>query len=136
MVLGVEPSYGVDMDESPRAVVETFFDRMADPDRRSSVGELFSDDAIITLPGVRFEGEHAAEEMLEWLAPRYEWVEKDFDRWLETGDHVVSQGTLYGVNNDGEAFDGVRYVDVYKVEDGQITRVDIYNDLAATGVLE
>ena len=124
------------MDERPRAIVEEFFDRMADAERRDSVGELFADDAIITLPGQRFAGEHAPEDMLDWLEPRYEWVEKEFGQWIETGPYVVSQGTLYGVNNHGERFDGVRYVDIYEVENDQIVQVDIYNDLAATGVLE
>ena len=124
------------MDEQPRAIVEEFFERMADTERRDTVGELFADDAIITLPGQRFAGEDAPAEMLAWLEPRYEWVKKEFGTWIETGPHVVSQGTLYGVNNDGERFDGVRYVDIYEVEDDKIIRVDIYNDLAATGVLE
>lgn len=126
---------GDDMVAPPRAVVEEFFERMADPDRRYSVGELFTEDAVITLPGERFVGDQAALEMLEWLDPRYEWVDKEFDQWIETGPYVVSQGTLFGVNNDGEAFEGVRYVDVYEIEDGRISHVDIYNDLAATEVL-
>ncbi len=122
------------MSQTPREIVEEFFDRMAD-DRRPTVGELFADDAVITLPGARFEGEDAPTEMLEWLAPRYEWAKKEFDSWIEAGDHVVSQGTLYGVDLEGERFEGVRYVDVYRIEDGVIARIDIYNDLAAEGVV-
>jgi hypothetical protein len=30
----------------------------------------------------------------------------------------------------------VRYVDVYEIEDGLIRRLDVYNDLAAEGVVE
>ncbi len=124
------------MVETPRSVVEEFFDRMADPEDRATVGELFADDAIITLPGQRFAGDAAAEEMLSWLAPRYKWVQKEFGQWIETGPFVISQGTLYGINNNGDRFEDIRYVDVYVVEDGLISQVDIYNDLAATGVLE
>ncbi|MFC4544105.1 nuclear transport factor 2 family protein [Halosolutus amylolyticus] len=123
------------MSQTPRAVVEEFFDRMADDDERDTVDELFTADAVVTLPGTRFEGADAATELLEWLAPRYEWAEKEFDRWIEAGSHVVSQGTLYGVDADGERFEDVRYVDVYRVEDGRIARLDIYNDLAAEGVV-
>lgn len=119
----------------PRAVVEAFFDRMASEDRRESVGELFADDAVITLPGARFDGPDAPREMLAFLAPRYQRVDKAFDRWVEADDVVISQGTLFGVNNDDVSFDGVRFVDIYRVVDGRIRRLDVYNDLAAEGVL-
>jgi ketosteroid isomerase-like protein len=119
----------------PRDVVAEFFDRMADDDARNTVDELFTADAVITLPGTRFEGTDAATAMLEWLEPRYEWAEKRFDEWIEVGTHVISQGTLYGIDNDGERFEDVRYIDVYLIEDERIARVDIYNDLAAEGVV-
>lgn len=119
---------------SPRGVVEEFFDRMAD-DRRETVGELFADVAVITVPGARFEGPDAADDFLSFLAPRYEWAAKTFDRWIECDDQVVSIGTLYGVDNDGERFEDVRYVDVYEVRDGLIRRLDVYNDLAVDGVV-
>lgn len=124
------------MPKTPRAVVEAFFDRMADEDERSTVDDLFAADAVITLPGVRFEGEDAPQSMLEWFEPRYEWADKEFDEWIETGSHVVSRGTLYGVDADGDRFDDVRYVDVYRVEDGRIVRLDVYNDLVVEGVVD
>lgn len=119
---------------TPRAVVEEFFDRMAD-ERRDTIAELFADDAVVTLPGARFSGPDAPGEFLAFLAPRYEWAEKEFDRWLESGAEVVSIGTLSGVDRAGDAFEGVRYVDVYEVVDGRITRLDIWNDLAVEGVV-
>lgn len=124
------------MDVTPRAVVEDFFARMEDDDDRQTVGELFADDTTITLPGITFEGPDAAAEMLAWLEPRYEWAAKEFEHWIETDQYVISQGSLYGVDNDGESFEDIRYVDIYRVEDGLIQRVDIYNDLAAVGVVE
>lgn len=124
------------MTQTPRDVVEEFFDRMADADERGTVGELFADDAVLTLPGAQFEGENAATAMLEWLEPRYEWAGKEFDRWIEADPHVVSQGTLYGIDNDGDRFEDIRYLDVYRVDDGRIVRVDIYNDLAAERVVQ
>lgn len=120
--------------DSPRAVVDEFFARMED-ERRETVGELFHDDATITLPGATFSGPTAASDFLDFLAPRYEWAAKEFDRWTEAGATVVSIGTLYGVDNDGETFEDVRYVDVYEVEDEQIRRLDIWNDLAVEGVV-
>ncbi|MHB9287896.1 nuclear transport factor 2 family protein [Halobacteriales archaeon Cl-PHB] len=124
------------MADSPRDVAEEFFDRMEDDERRDTIGNLFADDAVITFPGIRFEGPDAPANLLEWAGPRYEWAAKEFDRWTETDDTVVSIGTLYGVDNDGERFDDVRYVDVYEVEDGLIQRLDVWNDLAVEGVVE
>lgn len=120
------------------AMIKEFFDRMADDERRGTVGDLFSKAAVITLPGARFEGPNAPEEMLAFFATRYEWAAKDFDRWyvdLEQGV-VVSVGTLYGVDNAGEPFEDVRYVDMYELVDGEITRMDVYNDLTVEGVVE
>ena len=134
--LCVPVEYASYMDGTPRAIVEEFFDRMEDDTERQTVGELFDEETTITLPGVTFRGKDAADEMLEWLEPRYEWAAKEFEHWVETNQYVISQGSLYGVDNDGNEFAEVRYVDIYRVEDGLIQRVDIYNDLAATGVVE
>lgn len=117
----------------PREIVEEFFARMED-ERRSTVDELFADTATITVPGETFTGPSAATEFLAFLEPRYEWAGKEFDRWIVKGETVISIGTLYGVDNDGETFEDIRYVDIYEVTDDLITRLDIYNDLAAEGV--
>ena len=125
------------MSREPRAVVEDFFDRMEDDQRRETIPELFAPSVEITVPGERFAGPDAPEAMLEFFGPpRYEWAAKEFDRWISTGPYVVSLGTLYGMDSEGAEFDDVRYVDVYEVRDGLIERLDIYNDLAATGVVE
>lgn len=122
------------MTQNHREVVDDFFSRMENDVRRSTVGELFADDAVISLSGITFAGPDAASEMLAWLAPRYEWAAKEFDDWIETDTVVVSQGTLYGVDKDGNRFEDIRYIDVYRFKDGKIARVDIYNDLADEGV--
>jgi len=121
--------------ESPRAVVEEFFARMED-DRRSTVDELFADTATITVPGESFSGPTAATDFLGFLEPRYEWAAKEFGRWIVTDKTVISSGTLYGVDTEGDEFEDIRYVDIYDVEDGLITQLDIYNDLAAEGITE
>jgi ketosteroid isomerase-like protein len=120
---------------APRAVAEAFFDRMAD-DRRRTAGELFVADPTITLPGASFAGEDAFMEFLDHLAPRYERATKSLDRWIESGSTVVSIGTLSGVDNRGEAFEGVRYIDIYEVADDRIERLDIWNDLLVAGVVD
>jgi ketosteroid isomerase-like protein len=114
--------------DTPRAIVQEFFNRMEN-NRRTTVRELFTNDVIITLPGASFEGPDAPSEFLDYLVPRYEWANKEFDRWIEAGPHVVSIGSLYGVDNSGNEFDNVRYVDIYEVRNGQIERLDIWNDL-------
>lgn len=124
------------MARTPRETVEEFFERMGNPDERESVGELFAADAVITVPGARFSGPDAAASFLAFLEPRYERAGKAFGRWTVAGDRVVSQGTLHGVDNDGEPFEDVRYVDVYKVDEGAIDRLDVYNDLAVEGVVD
>jgi ketosteroid isomerase-like protein len=123
-------------DRSARAVAEEIFDRMADDDRRDTIGELLADDVVVTIPGQHFEGPNAAAELLDAFGGRYEWAAKRFDRWHETPNVAVSQGTLYGVDDDGEDFEGVRYVDVFEVEDGLLVQWDIYNDLAADGIVD
>jgi len=122
-----------DQAKAPREIVEEFFARMED-NRRQSVDELFADTAVITVPGEQFSGLDAATAFLEFLEPRYDWAAKEFDRWIVEGETVISIGTLYGVGNDGVEFEGVRYVDIYEVRDGLISRLDIYNDLAVAGV--
>ena len=106
---------------------------MADPDERETVSELFAADAVVTVPGARFEGPDAPASFLAFLDPRYGRAGKSFGRWTVDGDRVVSQGTLHGVDNDGDRFEDVRYVDVYE---GAIRRLDVYNDLAVEGVVE
>lgn len=122
--------------KQPHTVVEEFFDRMADDTRRDTIDELFDVTATIALPGATFEGVDAPEAFLEYLEPRYKSAEKDFDRWIKSGSSVVSIGTLHGVDNDGNPFDGVRYVDVYEVDEGKIVRLDIWNDLLEDGVVD
>lgn len=124
------------MVNEPHRVIEEFFDRMADDDRRDSIDELFADDAVVTLPCARFEGLDAPAQFLDFLDPRYEWVAKGFDRWITTVPHVVSIGTRHGVDNDGDEFEDVRYIDVYEVQDGLIRRADVYNDLTVDGVVD
>jgi hypothetical protein len=50
-------------------------------------------------------------------------------------DGVLTWGTLSGTDLDGEPFEGVRYADLFILnEDGQIAEQYVWNDLAAEGV--
>jgi hypothetical protein len=49
---------------------------------------------------------------------------------------VTSIGTLYGENLAGTPFEGIRYVDVFVIENGLITEQMVWNDLCESGVLD
>jgi hypothetical protein len=65
---------------------------------------------------------------------RYRWVKKKMDRFDvfpgEDETIVYSVGTLYGEWPDGTPFEGNRYVDRFVVRDGQIVKMDVWNDSA------
>jgi hypothetical protein len=54
-----------------------------------------------------------------------------FDVCPGKGETVVySIGTLYGEWIDGTSFEGNRYVDRFVVQNGQIVKMDVWNDSA------
>jgi hypothetical protein len=79
-------------------------------------------------------------EMVENAKGRYTWVRKHRDRYFVgvngAQTTVTSIGTLYGENLAGVAFDGIRYVDVFVIEDGLITEHMVWNDFCESGVLD
>jgi hypothetical protein len=96
-------------------------------------------------PGVRLEfpGGEAYGSLAEMAASsggKYRWVRKHRDRFavgaLDGRTTVTSIGTLYGERLDGRPFEGVRYVDVFVLDDdGLITEQLVWNDLAIAGIL-
>ncbi|MBC7804267.1 MAG: nuclear transport factor 2 family protein [Candidatus Parcubacteria bacterium] len=64
----------------------------------------------------------------------YQWVKKVFERIDEftaaDGVVVYNYGTLRGQWVDGEAFDGVRYIDRFLIRGGKIADQKVWNDLA------
>ncbi len=70
----------------------------------------------------------------------YLWVRKHRERYFVgvNGDQttVTSIGTLYGENLAGVAFEGIRYVDVFVIENGLISEQMVWNDLSESGVLD
>ncbi len=99
--------------------------------------QMMADNARIIFPGGRvFTSQR---EMVESAKGRYRWVKKSFDHIdhfaRDDGTEVVYiMGTLYGVNNHGVAFEGIRYIDRFVVRDGKITEQHVWNDLAESGV--
>jgi hypothetical protein len=95
-----------------------------------------ADDAELVFPGGRRYG--SLRELAAGSSGRYRWVDKHRDLYEADPDGtlVLSTGRLYGENRHGVAFDGVRYVDRFRLRDGLILEQWVYNDLAETGVLE
>ncbi len=79
-------------------------------------------------------------EMIESAKTRYLWVRKNRERYFvganENQTTVTSIGTLYGENLTGVPFEGIRYVDIFVIENGLITEQMVWNDFCESGVLE
>lgn len=77
---------------------------------------------------------HRLEELLEWARPRYQRVAKTYEGfdecWGEEHTVVYCRGTLHGVGLDGNAFEGIRFIDRFEVAGGLLRRQDVWNDLA------
>ena len=74
------------------------------------------------------------EEVVAWARGRYRSVAKRYERfeqcWGEGMTTVFCSGTLQGVWPDGQPFEGIRFIDRFEVQSGQLRRQDVWNDLA------
>ncbi len=100
-----------------------------DPERAAT---FMAPNVRITFTGGRIM--ESTQAITDFNSGRYAWVKKalgQFD-WTEHPDHTVvySNGTLYGEWPDGRPFSGNRYLDRFEVRNGQITRMDVWNDSA------
>jgi hypothetical protein len=96
-------------------------------------------------PAVRLQFPGGAEyrslaEMVADNGGKYRWVRKRRDRFavgtLDGRTTVTSLGTLYGEALDGTPFEGIRYVDVFVLDDdGLIAEQLVWNDLVITGIV-
>jgi len=116
---------------SDAEIVEAYLvaSMVPDPDRAAT---YMKPGCVITFTGGR-EFDHPRGPT-GFNARRYRWVKKRMDRFdvcpgaSETV--VYSIGTLYGEWIDGTPFEGNRYVDRFVVQDGQIVKMDVWNDSA------
>jgi len=78
------------------------------------------------------------QEQVDSSTGRFRGVCKTFERFdvAQAGDDsvVYVSGTLRGEDNDGEAFDGVRFIDRFTVRAGRIVDQMVWNDLAERGI--
>lgn len=116
---------------SDAEIVRTYLElsMIPDPDAASA---YMKPGTIITFTGGR-EFDHPRGPT-GFNAGRYRWVKKKMDRFdvcPGEGETVVySVGTLYGEWPDGRPFEGNRYVDRFVVKNGQIVKMDVWNDSA------
>ena len=120
------------------ARVKKFLEAMANRDL-AAAGTMIAKDARIIFPGgIEFKSQ---QEMVDAARDRYQWIKKEFEQ-IDTavlpGGRVAVyvMGTLYGRNNFGVDFTGVRYIDRFEVEKGLIVSQQVWNDLAESGVLK
>lgn len=110
-----------------RGFLEAMQDRQLDAARR-----LLAPDFAMQFPGA--PPMHRLEELLDWARPRYQRVAKTYERfdesWAEEHTVVYCSGTLYGQWLDGQAFEGIRFIDRFEVAEGLIRRQEVWNDLA------
>ena len=94
---------------------------------------MLGDGFTMTFPGTAPMG--TLEELIEWSKPRYKFVTKTydgFDAMQSAGDAAIvyCRGTLQGEYYDDSTFEGIRFIDRFEIEDGKISRQDVWNDMA------
>ncbi|UCD82434.1 MAG: nuclear transport factor 2 family protein [Desulfobacterales bacterium] len=118
-------------------LVKNFLRAMENRDL-AAAADMMAEDAKIVFPGGKVFNNQ--EEMVTDARGRYQWIKKAFEQ-IDTaalpqgGIAVYIKGTLYGLNNFGVKFAGVRYIDRFVVKDGLIVSQEVWNDLAESGVL-
>ena len=116
---------------SDAAIVEAYLTASMIPDPDAAAAYM-APGTVITFTGGR-EFDHPRGPT-GFNAKRYRWVKKKMDRFdVCPGDGetiVYSVGTLYGEWKDGTPFEGNRYIDRFVVRNGQITKMDVWNESA------
>jgi hypothetical protein len=74
------------------------------------------------------------EELVQWGKQRYQNVGKVIDSieqsWQRDSTTVYCFGTLYGEWPDGKPFEGIRFIDRFKVVNNLLVTQDVWNDIA------
>lgn len=116
----------------PAAIVKEYLAAMEARDLERARA-LLAEGFVMQFPGSA--PMHALDDLIAWAGPRYRFVKKTyhgFDAMQGTGPAalVFCRGTLSGEWPDGTAFEGIRFIDRFEIENGRITRQDVWNDLA------
>ena len=123
----------------PRAaakIVRTYL-RLVEERDLDAASEFLADDVSIVFPGGRTFG--SLTDQVTSSAGRFRSVKKTLDQLDVVSDGaettVYVYGTLAGQALDGSSFDGVRFIDRFALNDGQIVSQMVWNDLAEVGAL-
>ena len=123
----------------PRAaakIVRTYL-RLVEERDLDAASEFLADDVSIVFPGGRTFG--SLTDQVASSAGRFRSVKKTLDHLDVVSDGaettVYVYGTLAGQALDGSSFDGVRFIDRFALNDGQIVSQMVWNDLAEVGAL-
>ena len=123
----------------PRAaakIVRTYL-RLVEERDLDAASEFLADDVSIVFPGGRTFG--SLTDQVASSAGRFRSVKKTLDQLDVVSDGaettVYVYGTLSGQALDGSSFDGVRFIDRFALNDGQIVSQMVWNDLAEVGAL-
>ena len=123
----------------PRAaakIVRTYL-RLVEERDLDAASEFLADDVSIVFPGGSTFG--SLTDQVASSAGRFRSVKKTLDQLDVVSDGaettVYVYGTLAGQALDGSSFDGVRFIDRFALNDGQIVSQMVWNDLAEVGAL-
>lgn len=124
------------MSKSPLELVGDYLTAAGDRELEEAEGYLDTR-AFLISPQGRFNN---VEELVAATKTRYDSIGKTHETWDVSGSDndsvVITTGTLHGVNNNGVAFEGIRFCDRFVVRDGLIVEQHVWNDLTESGVLE
>lgn len=114
------------------STVKKFLDHLSSRNL-SAAAEYLSDGALMIFPGGRTFTE--LPEFVKWAQTRYQDIAKDIQGYdqikqSDSDSIVYCYGTLHGHWTNREVFQGVRFIDRFRVVDGKIVRQDVWNDLA------
>lgn len=116
----------------PQDIVRSFLAEM-EARNLTQAEKMLAPDLRMYFPGT--PAMRTLNELVEWAAPRYRQITKTyegFDAMQSAGDAsiVYCRGTLSGEWPDGSTFAGIRFIDRFEIQDGLITRQDVWNDIA------
>ncbi len=118
----------------PVDIVRTYLDAMEARDLPAAKS-LLEDGFVMNFPGA--PAMRTLEELIEWAGRRYRFVKKTYEgfdvaKGVRSAVLVYCRGTLSGEWPDGSAFNGIRFIDRFEIEDGKIMRQEVWNDIAET----
>lgn len=120
-------------------VAVTTYLRLCEARDLGAAREYLAPDAVLIFPaGVQYT---RLEDMVADADSRYRWVRKSLNHSDAFGDSegrpvVVSRGKLVGESLSGRQFSDVRYQDRFVFREGKIVDQQVWNDLAACGLLD